>query len=366
MILCISPGGQSISQAQWPASEILIGTLGGVYALERSETNRGWSVARKALDDAHISSLLYVPGADLVFAGAHSGGLFVSEDSGATWTRAMNGIASGHEHVFSLAAQPRGEKTVLWAGTQPAALYRSDDLGKTWIEVPSLRNVPGRERWDFPAPPHEAHVKHLAFHASEPETLYACVEQGALLKSTDDGATWRELTGYVASGDIWYHDAHRVVISAKNPAKLYFSSGEGLYRSDDAGQTFTHLTTRHDRIGYPDALFIDPRDERTLYLAGGATSPDQWRRTGESNSAILRSADEGATWEELRNGLPDRLTGNVEAMSLHRWLRTVGLFAATTSGEVYASEDRGDEWELIASGLPPISKVGHYKAFAAH
>ncbi len=348
-------------------SGVLVGTVDGVYRLERDETtSRGWTVGRRSLGGTHVSSLLHVPAVGLLFAGAHSGGLFVSEDEGETWTTASSGIAPEHEHIFSLAAQPRGENVVLWAGTQPAALYRSDDLGRTWSEISSLRAVPGTERWNFPVPPHIAHVKHIAFHPSNPATLYACIEQGALLKSVDDGRSWRELTGYASPDDYWYHDAHRVVI-ARNPAKLYLTGGEGVYKSEDAGETWTQLATRHDRLGYPDALFLDPRNERVLYLAGGGTSPDAWERgpQGTGTPGILRSSDGGKTWTELRNGLPAYIRGNIEAMSMYRWVKTAALLAATTAGDVFASEDSGEEWELIASGLPPISKVGHYKLFLA-
>jgi photosystem II stability/assembly factor-like uncharacterized protein len=365
VIVCLSPGGASSSSATGPAESVLVATVEGVYALERTGTNQGWRIGEHRLRGAHVSALLFVRERNLIFAGAHSGGLFASEDEGETWTRSMHGIAGEHEHIFSLTAQPRGEQIVLWAGTQPAALYRSDDLGRTWHEVPSLRSVSDLTQWTFPAPPHQAHVKHVAFHPRDPKTLYVCVEQGALLKSVDDGATWRELTGYVSPDDLWYRDAHRIAIARTDPAKLYLASGEGLYTSGDAGETWTHLTTRHDRIGYPDALFIDPRDDRTLYIAGGGTSPDQWRKTGEGNTGIMRSIDGGTSWEELHNGLPAHVRGNIEAMSLHRWVRTVGFYAGTAVGDVFVSEDRGREWELAASGLPPISKVGHYKAFLA-
>jgi photosystem II stability/assembly factor-like uncharacterized protein len=344
---------------------LLVGTVDGVYLLERDETtSQGWVVGRQTLKGTHVSSLLYA--GNVLFAGAHSGGLFVSEDDGETWTASGNGISSAHEHVFTLAAQPRDGRIVLWAGTQPAALYRSDDLGRTWFEVSSLQAVAGKERWHFPAPPNIAHVKHIGFYSREPTTLYVCIEQGALLKSTDDGRSWRELTGYVSEHDYWYHDAHRVVVGRK-PTKLYLTSGEGIYTSEDAGETWHQLTTRHDRLGYPDALFLDPRSDRILYVAGGGSSPDAWERgpQGTGNPGILRSEDGGKTWAELRDGLPSAIRGNIEAMSMHRWAKTAALFAATTAGDVFASEDRGTEWEQIASGLPPVSKVGHYKLFLA-
>jgi photosystem II stability/assembly factor-like uncharacterized protein len=365
VIACVSPGGLSLSTDDAIAKRIFVATLKGVWMLERAAAGGPWDIAGHALDEHHIGSLVHLPERGLTFAGAHSGGLFVSSDDGATWETAMNGIAQEHRHIFSLNAHRRGNDVVLYAGTEPAALYRSFDLGASWSELAGVRNVAGTEKWNFPVPPHIAHVKNVAAHPSEPSVLYVCIEQGALLKSSDDGVTWSELTSYASPDDRWYRDAHRIVFRASDPADLYLTSGEGLYHSTDAGKTFTHLTTRHDRIGYPDAMFIDPDDEQTVYIAGSGTSPDAWTSGphGSGNPGILRSRDGGESWDELDNGLPHPVHGNIEALSLHRSQTNVAFFAGTAVGEVFASSDRGETWEQIAANLPPISKVGHYKKF---
>jgi photosystem II stability/assembly factor-like uncharacterized protein len=365
VIACISPGGLSLSSDDASAKRIFVATLAGVWTLQRASSNEPWEVVGHALDEHHVGSLVHLPEHGLTFAGAHSGGLFVSSDDGRTWATATNGIAPEHRHVFSLAAHRRANQVVLYAGTEPAALYRSFDLGATWSELPGVRGVAGTENWNFPVPPHIAHVKNVAVHPSEPSVLYVCIEQGALLKSVDDGATWFELSSYASPDDRWYHDAHRIVFRQSDPADLYLTSGEGLYHSTDAGKTWTHLTTRHDRIGYPDALFIDPDDERTVYIAGSGTSPDAWTAgpNGSGNPGILRSRDGGKSWHELDNGLPRPVHGNIEALSLHRWQSNVAFYAGTAVGEIFASSDRGESWARIAAGLPPISKVGHYKKF---
>ena len=83
-------------------------------------------------------------------------------------------------------------------------------------------------------------------------------------------------------------------------------------------------------------------------------------RTHFAGARVSRSTDGGRNWEVLRNGLPDRMQGNIEAMALEDWGGGVSLFAATTAGEIFASDDGGDSWQLIATGLAPISKGGHY------
>jgi photosystem II stability/assembly factor-like uncharacterized protein len=365
--VCISPGGRAISTGSDAARRAHVATIDGVWSLERAAAGEPWSVAVQTLKGRHIGTLVHLADERLLFAGAHSGGLFVSADDGLTWDSAMQGIGAEHEHVFTIAAFGSGRETVLWAGTQPAALYRSTDLGRTWSEVPGIRTAPGTDAWNFPAPPFIAHVKHIAIHPNRPDVVFVCVEQGALLKSNDAGATWREITSYATAEDRWYHDAHRIVFSPSDPSNVYLTSGEGLYHSLDAGETWSHLTTRHDRVGYPDALLMDPGDERIMYMAGGGKSPDAWiaGAAGSAYSGILRSVDAGASWTECHAGLPKPIRGNFEAMSLHRWSAQMSLYAATALGEVFERAGRDSPWERIAGELPPISKVGHYKRFFA-
>lgn len=359
MVVTISPGGHPAASGTQPATTLLVGTERGVVRLERPVLDQRWEIVALTLPGVHVAALVALD-EQTVFAAAHSGGIYVSTDGAQSWRASDAGLAEEHrQHVFTLAAQRRGEQLVLWAGSQPPALYRSDDRGATWQQNAGLRDVPGQEKWNFPGPPHLPHVKHVAAHPAEPETLYVCIEQGALLRSRDDGATWEQLTGFVSDDDVWYHDAHRVVFRPLDPHAFYLTSGEGMYYTPDAGASWTHLTTRSARVGYPDALLLDPADERTLYTAGGAVSPDQWRHRSEgADPSVLRSTDGGATWHELRDGLP-RLDHNIEAMSLAHWGNELALYAATTGGDVFERPGRALPWRRIAAGLPSICKSSH-------
>jgi hypothetical protein len=119
------------------------------------------------------------------------------------------------------------------------------------------------------------------------------------------------------------------------------------------------MTTRSMEIGYPDALVLSPGED-VLYIAGAANRPRNWPATHQAHGRVARTRDGGQTWEMVGNGLPERMHGNVEALSLSAWPGGFGLYAGTSDGEVYASQDGGDRWEPIASKLPPISKNGHH------
>jgi photosystem II stability/assembly factor-like uncharacterized protein len=362
-IALLSPNGQQNTVGQGPATRLFVATIKGIVQLDRRTPGDLWSVTNEALSGKHVSSLLLEPNSGKLFAGAHGEeGVSVSDGgAGTTWRCVSNGIE--HLNVYSLACRRRGKEVTLFAGAEPASLYRSDDLGESWHDLAALRGVPGTDKWHFPPPPHIAHVKSVTIHPTRGRTLYACIEQGALLTSEDDGASWKELDDYSRPDDPTYRDTHRIELHPKNPEIAYLTTGVGTYRSEDGGRTWRGLPSRGGLFGYPDFLFLDPQDPDTLYVAGAEKSPKEWPGDGTANSAVLKSSDGGRTWRELRAGLPARITGGIEAMGRHTWQRGTMLIFATANGEIYASDDDGESWTLIAQGLAPISKGVHYRAF---
>lgn len=365
MKVCLSPNGRVETRGDGPALELLVGTVRGLRIFERDAADQPWRETLRSAEDRHFSSLLYDETSDTLFGGLHGrgaeGGLLASTDGGRSFAPRQDGLT--HTHVYTLAADERGGRTILYAGVEPPALFRSRDLGVHWKEMPSIRNVPGTDKWTFPPPPHIAHVKNIAFDPVAPDTIYIAVEQGAVLKSTDAGTTWREQDRYSSDTDSFYRDIHRIAISARDNNLVYLATGDGFYRSDDAGEHWTHLQRRADRVGYPDALFIDPKDDATVYLGGAGDAPETWRVQGGSCAGFIVSHDRGKTWEERMNGLPSPVYGNLEAFAMHSWGDEIAFYTGSATGEVYGSEDAGANWTLIADGLPPISKARHYRHF---
>jgi photosystem II stability/assembly factor-like uncharacterized protein len=283
----------------------------------------------------------------------------MTRDHGKTWTARDNGIA--HRDVYSLGATRIGGRLRLFAGTEPAHFYISDDLGDNWREAPALRSSPNLARWTFPGPPHQAHVKVITVAPDDPKTIYASVEQGDLLRSTDAGETWTQLTGFGGEFD---SDVHRLVIHPRTPKRLYMMGGMGLWVSDDGGAKWERRSDAHSAIGaYPDQLTYVPSRPDTIVASGARGNPLTWFQTGTAASRIGRSRDAGRTWEIMRNGLPapEQFQSSIEAMSLEEWGAAYSMYAATTAGEVFASDDSGENWALIAHGLAPVSKWMHYR-----
>ncbi len=351
MAIALSHGGTTIYSSPSPSDEVLVGTTEGVVILGRQSS--GWEVVHRSLPDAHISSIIMPPESGLIFAGVFHGGIHASSDGGRTWERRDEGLTQ--EDVFSLAWVRTDDNVRLYAGTEPAHLFFSDDLGLGWTELPALRSVPSVSKWNFPAPPHVGHVKHINFLPGDPATVFAGIEQGGLLKSTDAGQTWSEVHGVD-------EDIHRVMVHPFDTQRIYTVTGAGTYVTSDGGATWEHrLDREHEVGGYPDQLVFHPRNPDLMFLSAAHHNPGAWRESHFAGSRISRSMDGGKTWQVLRNGLPDRLQSSVEAMCLEEWGDSAAVFAATTAGEVYCTEDGGEHWSLIVHGLAPVSKGGHFR-----
>jgi photosystem II stability/assembly factor-like uncharacterized protein len=357
MVTCLSPNGPMVHHARVAPSRLLVATMRGVAILDLDAATDRWTVTAVSLLGRHVSALLFEPSRDGVFAATHGEGVFFSADRGETWLPASSGLTLAN--VFALNYSARDGEVTLLAGTEPVMLFSSGDYGRTWQAHSAIAEVPGREKWTFPAPPHVAHLKSIAVHPAEPDVYYACIEQGALLKTTDAGRTWRELAAYARPTDRWYRDVHKLVPAPSDPRRLFMSSGMGVYRSDDGGGAWEKLTEEDFPIAYPDHLILSPRDENTVFVAGASTTPDVWRRTHVARSVVMCSRDRGAHWRTAAEGLPVGGRAAIEAMSVAIAGETYELFVGNTDGEVYASRDEGAGWRRIASGLAPVSKAMH-------
>jgi photosystem II stability/assembly factor-like uncharacterized protein len=308
MTIALSHGGTTIYSSPSPSNEVLVGTREGILTIARENSDAEWQVTHRAIPDKHISAMITEPESGLMFAGAFHGSVQMSADGGKSWEPRGNGMTQ--DNVYSLAARHVEGQVRLFAGTEPAHLFVSDDLGVNWSEMPSLRSVPSVPKWNFPAPPHIGHVKHINFDPENPTTIYASVEVGGLLRSTDAGEHWEEFPSL-------YEDVHRLMIHPTNARFLYGVTGRGLYVSPDAGGSWEQWTKREDEIGgYPDGFVFRPSDPKLILMTAAHDAPGTWRTTHFAGARISRSKDGGRTWEILRNGLPDRLQASIEAFCL--------------------------------------------------
>ncbi|HEY3919021.1 MAG TPA: hypothetical protein VGL83_14595 [Stellaceae bacterium] len=355
MDVVLSPNGQSRFDGASAPSRLFVATATSVAILERASPSASWRLAAKTLEDHHVSTMTLLPDGAGVLAGTHGDGVFWSAD-GRQWQERNAGLRI--RDMYTLAAVKENGATVVYAGTEPASLFKSLDLGQSWTELPAIAEQKNKA-WTFPAPPHVAHTKMLAFDPREPRHFFAAIEQGALLETCDAGQSWRELADYSRETDRAYKDLHQIVIAPSRPERMFMTAGCGSYRSEDAGLHWTRMTGEDFRIAYPDHIALSP-DEKTLFLSGARVHPGIWRQKHDAGTTIFRSRDSGAHWEQLTHGIPETAPCNIEAMSVAAWPGGYSLFLGDTDGAVHISEDGGDSFTRLAETVSPVSKGNHF------
>ena len=243
-------------------------------------------------------------------------------------------------------------------------MWKSVDGGATWAEIESVRNFPSVAGVTYPVPIVEPHVRDITVDPDDSSTIYAALQVGYMLKTTDGGATWRLLDNGLDE------DVHAIIADPRDTSHLYISSGgEGmrsgkapgrsLYRSLDGGESWLPIALEF-RNEYSVPFAYDPADPSVMYSAVANGNPRQWRaRESGAEAALIRSRDAGATWHELDagdevvRGFPEAIAVDPEAAGR--------VFVATRSGRLFASEDGGDSWSDLGVATPDVAnmKIAH-------
>ena len=177
--------------------------------------------------------------------------------------------------------------------------------------------------------------------------MYVGIEEGGVYISEDGGQSFQ------SRNEGLYRDIHKVFPSPGSSKLLLATTGDGLYRSEDSGRHWAHISTGITR-SYTVPLYIEPTRPQLVYLAAAAAPPPSWER-GErrADAKIFRSRDEGATWEEWTAGLPSPQKGMVFCLSPHP-KDSSHIFAGTTDGKIFECPERHGAWRCLAEGLPPV------------
>jgi photosystem II stability/assembly factor-like uncharacterized protein len=307
-----------------------------------------------------------------------------------------------------------------WSGQ---VMQRSNDGGKTWEPVGNkfvYDGVPGTHQW-YDGTPHPWEFKrvwHLEPSLTDPDTVYAGVEDAAIFRSTDGGANWTELSGLRGhgSGPQWQPGGggmclHTIMLDPCNPGRMFIAiSAAGAFRSDDAGATWKpinqglksqFLPEQTAEVGHcvhriamhrsrPDVLFmqkhwdvmrsdnageswrevsgnlptdfgfvidVHAHEPETIYVVPIKSDSEHFPIDGKLQ--VYRSRTGGEEWEPLTKGLPQKdCYVNVlrDALAIDS-LDSCGVYFGTTGGQVYASADSGDTWAPIVRDLPAVLSV---------
>jgi photosystem II stability/assembly factor-like uncharacterized protein len=351
-MILLSNGGTNTQRSRAASNTMIIGTVDGVVMLERAA--HGWIVKNRALGGCSVSAVTASDDGTL-FAATHGFGAARSDDGGLTWTWILDGL--DHMDLWSARAGKLAGRDVVCVGALSAHLYISENRGKTWRELPALRNAPSVAKWCFPPPPRIGHVKDIVFDG---DRLLVGIEIGALLVSKDFGENFTEL---VVDPDPVECDIHRVLVHPDRPHRLIVANGiVGVMSSEDDGATW-RKNPMPPHADYPDAIVVHPDEPDTVFLTAGVGWPSHWYEIGKARGKIARSRDGGNTWQRLLGGLPNGQRALFSALTIEAWPGGSALYAVDTDGELFESTDEGDNWTIIAE-VPPVSKGEFYRALA--
>ena len=323
---------------------LCVGTSKGIVILDAArgtplmvlaDPSAVWCMAQDAADP------------NLIYAGStlHTRGrgtLARSSDGGRTWADVTPALAR-EEEVWALAASP-AVKDQVFIGTSHARLFRSDDRGHLFRECEGFLTVPGRDRWTFPPPPHIPHVRSIAFDPREPATMYVGVEEGGIFRSRDGGVSFEALN------DGLYWDVHTVAVDPRDSRRLYATTGDGFYRSLNAGKSWERVTHGLNR-SYTIPLLVDRADQETIFTVAAAGPPPTWPSGPAGADAIMfRSGDRGESFEPFS---PDQGFGRGMVMRLKSDPENGGFFAVSNDGQVFRASADGSSLSLVAEKLPP-------------
>ncbi|GAA1907387.1 sialidase family protein [Streptomyces sodiiphilus] len=353
---------------------LAVGTRKGLFLARREATRRaggGWeldgphftgqAVYSVAIDTRPAGGPRLLAGAD----SAHWGpSVFRSDDLGASWqepaqqaVRFPQDTGTSLERVWQLTPAGPGDPDVVYAGTEPGALFRSADGGRSFELVRSLWEHPTREEW-------QPGGGGLGLHTvlTDPrggQALTVAVSTGGVYRSDDGGGDWYPSNSgvqatflpdrYPESGQC----VHKVARDAGDPDRLYLQNHWGVYRSDDSGASWQSIGEGlPSDFGFPVAAH--PHRAGVAYVF--PLNADADRVPAGHRCRVYRTPDAGHSWEELGDGLP---AGPHHGPVLRDALTTddadrAGVYFGNRNGELYGSADEGDSWQLLAAHLPDV------------
>ncbi|HEY7330304.1 MAG TPA: hypothetical protein VH592_21880 [Gemmataceae bacterium] len=254
------------------------------------------------------------------------------------------------------------EPDVVYAGVEDAALFRSTDGGKNWHEVSGLRGHGTGARWSPGAGGLGLHT--IVLDKSNPKRMFVAISAAGAFRTDDGGATWKPINRGLKSPylpnptpEVGFC-VHRIAMHQSRPNVLFMQlhQGGGIFRTEDAGDSWQEVNGNLP-TDFGFPIDVHAHEPETIYVIPIYPYPGRW--VPEGKLRVFRSRKGGNEWEALTNGLPQEdCYVNVlrEAMAVDS-LDSCGVYFGTTGGQVYVSPDSGDHWTPIVRDLPYVLSV---------
>jgi photosystem II stability/assembly factor-like uncharacterized protein len=360
---------------------VLVGTRKGAFVLTSDGKREQWQV-----DGPHFGGweIYHVKGSpadpDRIYASQSSGwfGQVVqrSDNGGRSWETVGNDFTYegevGQHQWYDGSLRP-WEFTRVWhfepsltdpdtvyAGVEDAAIFKSTDGGKEWQELSGLRHHGSGPKWQPGAGGMCLHT--ILLDPTDEQRMFVAISAAGAFRTDDGGKSWQPINRGLQSEGIPDPDAevghcvHRIAMHPSRPGTLFMQKHWDVMRSDDAGDSWHEVSgDLPTDFGFP--IGVHAHEPETIYVVPIKSDSEHYPPEGKLR--VYRSRTGGNEWEPLTNGLPQRdvyLNVLRDAMAIDS-LDPCGVYFGTSGGQVYASADAGDSWAPIVRDLPPVLSV---------
>jgi photosystem II stability/assembly factor-like uncharacterized protein len=360
---------------------VLVGTRKGAFILTADGTRDRWDVSGPHFGGWEIYHVKGSPADPNRLYASQSSGWFGqivqrSDDGGKTWQPVGNKFVyegeTGTHQWYDGTPHPWEFKRVwhfepsltdpdtVYAGVEDAAIFRTTDGGQNWQELPGLRGHGTGPRWQPGAGGMCLHT--ILLDPQNRERMFIAISAAGAFRTDDGGATWQPINRGLRSQYIpdptaeVGHCVHRIAMNRSRPEVLFMQKHWDVMRSDNAGDSWQEISGNLP-TDFGFVIDVHTHEPETIYVVPIKSDSEHYPPDGQLR--VFRSRTGGNEWEPLTNGLPQRdCYVNVlrDAMAVDS-LDPCGIYFGTTGGQVYVSPDGGDNWKAIVHDLPAVVSV---------
>jgi photosystem II stability/assembly factor-like uncharacterized protein len=252
------------------------------------------------------------------------------------------------------------DPNTVYAGVEDAALFKTTDGGKTWHEVPGLRGHGTGSQWTPGAGGLCLHT--ILLDPGNPDRIFTAISSAGAFRTTDGGKTWKPITNGLRSEYIPNptaeigHCVHRIAMNPSRPDVLFMQKHWDVMRSDDAGDNWYEISGNLP-TDFGFVVDVHAHEPETVYVIPIKSDGEHYPPEGKLR--VYRSRSGGNEWEPLSKGLPQKdcyVDILRDALAVDT-LESCGVYFGTTGGQVYCSPDAGDNWTPIVHDLPSVLSV---------